>query len=48
MGLGHHHHQMLAATDSFETRGAGSKVQGDALAPPRGFDTICFFCVTIY
>jgi hypothetical protein len=48
MGLGHHHHQMLAATDSFETRDAGSKVQGDSLAPPRGFDTICFFCVTIY
>ena len=47
-GLGHHHHQMLAATDSFETRGAGSKVQGGAPAPPWDFDTNCFFCVTIY
>jgi len=26
MGLGHCHHQMLAATDFFETRAAGSKV----------------------
>jgi len=43
MGLGHHHHQMLAATDCFETRGAVSKVQGGALAPPWDFDTICFF-----
>jgi hypothetical protein len=43
MGLGHYHHQMLAATDFFETRGAGSKVQGGALAPPWEFDTICYF-----
>ena len=32
------------STDSFETRGAGSKVQGGELAPPWGFDTICFLC----
>jgi len=33
MGLGHHHHQILAATDSFETRGTSSKVEGGTLAP---------------
>jgi hypothetical protein len=34
MGLGHHHHQMVVAAYSFQSRGTGIEVQGGALAPP--------------